>query len=106
MGIQMGVFLTYVGAIVLIFLVGKIFLWPLKLILKLAASSLLGGLAILLINALGAGFGVFIPAFDTDNDLENRLGKIIRRENTNEKTVNFDFNTCNGYDFIHCLRRQ
>lgn len=61
MGIQMGVFLTYVGAIVLIFLVGKIFLWPLKLILKLAASSLLGGLAILLINALGAGFGVFIP---------------------------------------------
>ena len=60
MGIQMGVFLTYVGAIVLIFLVGKIFLWPLKLILKLAASSLLGGLAILLINALGAGFGVFI----------------------------------------------
>ena len=40
-------------------------------------------------------------AFDTDNDLENRPGKIIRRENTNEKTVNFDFNTCNGYDFIH-----
>ena len=61
MGVQMGVFLTYVGAIVLIFLVGKIFLWPLKLMLKLAASSIIGGLAILLINAVGAGFGVFIP---------------------------------------------
>lgn len=61
MGVQMGVFLTYVGAIVLIFLVGKIFLWPLKIVLKLAASSLIGGLAILLINWPGAGFGVLIP---------------------------------------------
>ena len=61
MGVQMGVFLTYVGAIVLIFLVGKIFLWPLKIVLKLAASSLIGGLAILLINWLGARFGVLIP---------------------------------------------
>ena len=61
MGVQMGVFLTDVGAIVLIFLVGKIFLWPLKLVLKLAASSVIGGLAILIINALGAGFGLMIP---------------------------------------------
>ena len=61
MGVQMVVFLTYVGAIVLIFLVGKIFLWPLKLVLKLAASSVIGGLAILIINALGAGFGLMIP---------------------------------------------
>ena len=61
MGVQMGVFLTYVGAIVLIFLVGKIFLWPLKLVLKLAASSVIGGLAILIINAWGAGFGLMIP---------------------------------------------
>ena len=74
MGIQMGVFLTYVGAIVLIFLVGKIFLWPLKLILKLAASSLLGGLAILLINALGAGFGVFIPLNLISAVVEGALG--------------------------------
>ena len=61
MGAQMGVFLTYVGVIVLIFIVGKIFLWPLKKILKLAANSVIGGIAILLINAVGAGFGLFIP---------------------------------------------
>ena len=61
MGVQMGVFLTYVGAIVLIFIVGKIFLWPLKLVLKLATSSVIGGIAILIINALGAGFGLIIP---------------------------------------------
>ena len=61
MGAQMGVFLTYVGAIVLIFIVGKIFLWPLKKILKLVANSVIGGIAILLINAVGASFGLFIP---------------------------------------------
>jgi len=57
----MGVFLTYAGMIILIFLIGKIFLWPLKLMLKLAANSLIGGLAILVINAIGTGFGIFIP---------------------------------------------
>ena len=61
MGVQIGVFLTYVGAIIVIFLVGKIFLWPLNMVLKLVASSLIGGLAILFIIAVGAGFGLFIP---------------------------------------------
>lgn len=61
MGVQIGVFLTYVGAIIVIFLVGKIFLWPLKKVLKLVASSLIGALAILLINVIGADFGIFIP---------------------------------------------
>ena len=61
MGIELGIFLTYAGMVVLIFLVGKIFLWPLKMVLKLAASSLIGGLIILVINAIGAGFGIFIP---------------------------------------------
>ena len=61
MGVNFGVFLTYAGMVILIFLVGKIFLWPLKMILKLAANSLIGGLTILVINAIGAGFGIFIP---------------------------------------------
>ena len=61
MGAQMGVFLTYVGAIVLIFIVGKIFLWPLKKILKLVTNRVIGGIAILLITTVGAGFGLFIP---------------------------------------------
>ena len=61
MGVELGIFLTYAGMVVLIFLVGRIFLWPLKMVLKLAANSLMGGLAILVINAIGAGFGIFIP---------------------------------------------
>ena len=35
MGLEINVFLTYVGAIILIFIFGRIFLWPLKMILKL-----------------------------------------------------------------------
>ena len=61
MGVELGIFLTYAGMVVLIFIVGKIFLWPLKMILKLVANSLIGGLIILIINAIGAGFGIFIP---------------------------------------------
>lgn len=61
MGVQLSVFLTYAGAVVLIFLIGKIFLWPLKMILKLVLNSLAGGLVILLINAVGAAFGLMIP---------------------------------------------
>lgn len=61
MGVQLSVFLTYAGAVVLLFLIGKIFLWPLKMILKLVLNSLAGGLVILLINAVGAAFGLMIP---------------------------------------------
>ena len=61
MGVELGIFLTYAGMVVLIFLVGKIFLWPFKIVLKLAANSLIGGLIIFVINAIGAGFGIFIP---------------------------------------------
>ena len=62
MGLQISVFLTYVGAIILIFLIGKIFVWPLKLILKLIVSSIIGGAFLLLINLLAGIWGlVLIP---------------------------------------------
>ena len=61
MGLQIGVLLTYAGAIILIFIVGKLFMWPIKLILKLAVSSLIAGAAIVLINTLGAGMEISIP---------------------------------------------
>ena len=43
MGLQIGVLLTYAGVIILIFIVGKLFVWPIKLVLKLLASSLIAG---------------------------------------------------------------
>ena len=49
MGEQFGILLTYAGAVILIFIVGKIFLWPLKLVLKLVLNSIAGGLIILIL---------------------------------------------------------
>ena len=53
--------MTYAGAVILVFIFGRLFLWPLKIILKLVLNSLIGGAAILVINALGAPFGIVIP---------------------------------------------
>ena len=61
MGLQIGVLLTYAGVIILIFIVGKLFVWPIKLVLKLLASSLIAGAAIMLINTAGTGLGIAIP---------------------------------------------
>ena len=61
MGLQIGVLLTYAGVIILIFIVGKLFVWPIKLVLKLLASSLIAGAAIVLINTAGTGLGIAIP---------------------------------------------
>ena len=61
MGLDLSVFLTYAGAIILLFIFGKLFLCPLKIILKLAVNSLIGGAAILLINIIGAEIGIIIP---------------------------------------------
>ena len=61
MGLQIGVLLTYAGVIILIFIVGKLFVWPIKLVLKLLASSLIAGAAIVLINTAGTGLVIAIP---------------------------------------------
>ena len=61
MELDISVFLTYVGAILLIFIFGRLFVWPLKLILKLAVNSLIGGLLIFLFNLAGSSFGIMIP---------------------------------------------
>lgn len=61
MGLQIGVLLTYAGAIIVIFIIGKMFLWPIKAILRLVASSLIAGVCIVLVNTLFAGAGLSIP---------------------------------------------
>ena len=61
MGEQLGILLTYAGAVILILILGKIFLWPLKLVLKLVLNSIAGGLIILLFITVCAGLGLWIP---------------------------------------------
>lgn len=52
--------LTYLACICFIFVFGRIFILPLKKILKLIGNSILGGLCIYVINLIGANFGFHI----------------------------------------------
>ena len=60
LGLELSVFLTYAGALLLILLLGKIFLWPLKLVGKLLISSLVGGILILVVNLIAGMFGLLL----------------------------------------------
>ena len=48
--------ITYLACICFLFLFGRIFIVPLKKILKLVLNSIAGGLVIFLINLIGANF--------------------------------------------------
>ena len=61
MEMDLGIFATYVGVIVMFFVIGKVFYWPIKVAIKLAINSLAGGLFLIIINVIGENFGVFIP---------------------------------------------
>lgn len=52
--------LTFLACIVFLFIFGKIFIIPLKNILKLALNSILGGFLIFLINVIGINFNFHI----------------------------------------------
>ena len=52
--------ITYLACICLIFIVGRIFIFPLKKILKLVLNSILGGICIFIINLVGSNFGFHI----------------------------------------------
>lgn len=61
MGVEMGVFLTFGGSLILLFLLGRVLLVPLKIILKLILNSLLGAVMLMVLNFVGANFGVLVP---------------------------------------------
>ena len=52
--------ITILTCIIVLFIFGKIFLWPLKNISKLIFNSVLGGVCIFIINLIGANFGFHI----------------------------------------------
>ena len=52
--------ITYLACICFIFIVGKIFIVPIKKILKLIFNSILGGVVIYVINMIGANFGFHV----------------------------------------------
>lgn len=52
--------LAYAAGIIFLFFVGKVLVFPMKLIIKLVYNAILGGLALLLINLAGGLFGYSI----------------------------------------------
>lgn len=55
-----GNLITYLACICFIFIFGRLFIVPIKKILKLVFNSILGGVSIFLINLIGANFGFHI----------------------------------------------
>ena len=58
---EMGVFLTFGGALILIFLLGKALVVPLKVVLRLILNSIAGAVLIIVINFIGMNIGIWIP---------------------------------------------
>ena len=52
--------ITYLACICFLFIFGRVFIVPIKKILKLVINSVLGGISIFLINLVGANFGFHI----------------------------------------------
>ena len=52
--------LTYLACICFLFIFGRVFIVPIKKVLKLVINSVLGGISIFLINLVGANFGFHI----------------------------------------------
>lgn len=52
--------ITFLACIIFLFIFGKIFIWPLKSVLKLVINSILGGMLIYIINLIGMNFGFHI----------------------------------------------
>jgi len=60
MAIDFGVIVAYAVGIILLLIIGRLLLTPLKVVLKLAVNALFGAVAILLVNWIGGLFGFHI----------------------------------------------
>lgn len=52
--------ITYLACICFLFIFGRVFIVPIKKVLKLVINSILGGILIYIINLIGANFGFHI----------------------------------------------
>lgn len=52
--------IAYLACICFLFIIGRIFIVPIKKILKLVLNSIFGGFVIFIINLIGANFGFHI----------------------------------------------
>lgn len=58
---EAGIFLVYTACLMIIYFFGKWLLIPLKMILKILANSVLGGLILIALNLICNNFEIFLP---------------------------------------------
>lgn len=58
--LELNSIIVFLGCIIFLFIIGKIFIIPLKSILKLVLNSIIGGLIIFVINVVGEMFSFHI----------------------------------------------
>ena len=70
MTFDLSIFFTYVGVVILIFVFGKLLLFPLKIILRVVLNSILGGIFLVVLNFVGENFDF------TGTPIENSLADL------------------------------
>jgi inhibitor of the pro-sigma K processing machinery len=60
MAVDFGVILAYIAGIILVVILGRLFLAPLKVVVRLALNALTGAAVLLLVNWIGGLFGFHI----------------------------------------------
>jgi len=55
------IILAYTVGIIFLFFIGRLFLVPLKIILKLVYNCVIGAILLIVVNFIGQTFGFFIP---------------------------------------------
>ncbi len=59
-GLEFNVIIAYAFGIILIYLIGRMFLMPIKLVFKLIYNGLVGGIMLWVVNFVGGYFGFAI----------------------------------------------
>ncbi|WP_312653843.1 pro-sigmaK processing inhibitor BofA family protein [Aminipila sp.] len=60
-GMEVIIFLAYAAGLLIIFLLAKFFAFSGRIILKIIINSICGGIILIVINLIGAGFGIHLP---------------------------------------------
>ena len=58
---DVNVIIAYAFGIILIYLIGRMFLMPVKLVFKLIYNGIIGGLILWVVNMIGGHFGFVVP---------------------------------------------
>lgn len=73
-GMEAGIFLAYAMGILGVYFFGKMLLMPLGKIMKLLFSSILGGVVLVIINAIGTAVDIVVPVNILTSVIAGALG--------------------------------